>query len=105
MEEISLQSANIPWEASAEYPSTLRRKVLRTGADGKPRVALIRLEPGFEGEGHTHALAESHYVLEGMYESHGKEFASGAYRFVPKHTHHGPFHSAGGAVVLVFWED
>jgi len=67
-------------------------------------VALIRVNAGFEMDAHTHEFAESHYVLEGMYESHGREYAAGTYRFVPRHTSHGPFHSHAGALLLVFWE-
>ena len=105
MEERSIDSAAVPWEPSAEHPEGLRRKVLRTGPDGKPRVALIRLEPGFEMEAHSHELAENHYVLEGMYESHGKEYPAGTYRYVPANTSHGPVHSHAGALILVSWGD
>lgn len=104
MEERSVNASTLPWEASRDHPQGLRRKVLRLGADGKPRVALIKLEPGFEMQAHSHDLAENHFVLEGMYESHGKEYPKGAYRYIPRNTSHGPARSRAGALILVTWE-
>lgn len=103
MEERTVSTSSVPWESSKDDPAGLRRKVLRTGADGRPRVALIKLEAGFEMEAHSHDLAENHYVLEGMYESHGKEYPAGTYRYVPANTSHGPVHSRAGALLLVTW--
>lgn len=104
MEEHAVQSSELTWEPLSG-DAKMKRKILRKGGDGRPRVALLRLEPGFEMEAHSHAYAENHYVLEGMYESHGREFRAGAYRRIPTHAGHGPFRSRGGALVLVFWED
>ena len=68
-------------------------------------VALLKLEPGFEMDAHSHSHAENHYVLEGMYETEGRECPSGCYLMVPKHKEHGPFRSQDGALLLVVWED
>ena len=103
MEEKSVQSSQIPWEQPAGFPGKLKRKVLRVGSDGKPRAAMLRLEAGFEMDAHTHDLPEQHFVIEGMYEAQGREYATGAYHFIPPHTAHGPFRSRGGALVLVVW--
>jgi anti-sigma factor ChrR (cupin superfamily) len=105
MEERSVNSSTVPWEHGKDYPTGLKWKTLRTGPDGKPRVALILLEAGFEMEAHSHDLAENHYVLEGMYESQGKEYPSGSYRYIPRHTEHGPVESHAGALILVVWGD
>ena len=43
-------------------------QILRSGADGAPRVALLKLEPGFEMDAHTHAFAGNHFLLEGCAE-------------------------------------
>ena len=82
----------------------MQRKVLRRAADGTPKVALLKLEPGFEMDAHAHSHAENHYVLEGMYESQGQEYPSGSYRYIPRHKGHGPVHSRAGALILVTWE-
>jgi len=105
MDEIFVRSADVPWEQSEELPANLKRKILRRGGDGRPRVGLVKLEPGFEAEGHSHDHAENHYVLEGMYESLGREFPAGSYHFIPKSVSHGPFRSASGALILVVWGD
>ena len=83
----------------------MHRKVLRTGPDGCPKVALLKLDAGFEMNAHSHAHAENHYVLEGMYEVQGREYPAGTYRLIPKHQEHGPFGSRNGALVYVVWED
>lgn len=103
MEQKSVQSSQIPWEQPRGFPKTLKRKVLRIGPDGKPRAALLRLEPGFEMDAHTHDLPEQHFVIEGMYEEQGREYPAGSYHFIPANTDHGPFRSRGGAQILVVW--
>lgn len=105
MEDYSVQASDIPWDLVHGPPHEMSRKILRSGPDGAPRVALIRLAAGFEMDAHSHAYAENHYILEGMYESHGREYPAGSYRFVPKHSQHGPFRSPSGALLLVVWED
>ena len=105
MEESSLLASHVPWEKPAGFPEGLKRKVLRTGADGKPRAALLRLEPGFEMDAHSHDLAEQHYVIEGMYEPSGREYPAGSYHYLPSHIQHGPFRSRAGALLLVVWGD
>ncbi len=105
MEEIFVRASDVPWERSEEFSERFSRKILRRGADNRPRVALIRLEAGFEAAGHSHVRAENHYVLEGMYETHGREFPAGSYRYIPGHAPHGPFRSSSGALLLVVWED
>jgi anti-sigma factor ChrR (cupin superfamily) len=79
--------------------------VLRRGPDGSPRAALLRLKAGFKMDAHSHARAENHYVLEGMYESQGREFPAGTYRYIRRQAQHGPYRSHGGALLLVLWED
>jgi quercetin dioxygenase-like cupin family protein len=105
MERISVNASNLSWEPVPAYGGRIKRKVLRTGPDGRPRAALIRLEPGFEMEAHSHPHAENQYVLEGMYESQGREYPAGSYHFIPRHAQHGPSRSSSGAVLFVAWED
>ena len=104
MEDLALFTNDIPWEQVTGHPHEMSRKVLRSGPDGSPRVALLRLATGFEIDSHAHAHAENHYVLEGMYESQGREFPAGTYRYIPRHSQHGPYRSHGGALLLVTWE-
>ncbi len=102
MEELSILAAKLPWEKSPS--GDLQRKVLRVGADGKPKVALVRLEPGVSSVAHAHEQAENHYVLEGEYESQGGTYAAGSYRLIPPNKTHGPLLSKEGATLLVIWE-
>lgn len=105
MQELTVQVSDVPWEpATGHHPGT-ERKVLRRGAGGEPRTMLLRLPAGFLMDSHSHVSVEHHYVLEGEYESGGAAFPAGSYKVIPSGTTHGPFRSATGALVLVFWED
>jgi len=104
MDDILVRASDIPWEDASGHAPGMHRKVLLRGADGAPRVALLKLDAGFAMDAHSHAAVENHYVLEGMYEAGGREFTVGTYHRIPKHQTHGPFRSGGGALVLVFWE-
>ena len=95
MSEESVREATVPWEEPGDRPAGFRRKILRSGPDGRPRVALVRLEAGFEMEAQSHDLAENHNVLEGMYESLGKEYAKGTYRYIPRRASHGTMPQTG----------
>jgi anti-sigma factor ChrR (cupin superfamily) len=90
------------WEEAVSYPSGTKRKVLRD--NGGIRTVLIKLPPGFRMSAHTHIFSEQHFVLEGAYETGGKEYGPGAYQYIPAHTDHGPYTSQDGAVVLVIWD-
>jgi quercetin dioxygenase-like cupin family protein len=105
MEEVFVRAADIPWEQVTDSSAKMRRKVLRRGPDGKPRAAIIKLEPGYEDDGHSHPRSENHFVIEGMYQSHGREYPAGSYHFIPRNEPHGPFRSPAGAQVLVIWDD
>lgn len=104
MNELIVNTAEVAWEMMEGYQAGTVRKVLRRGDQGEPRTVLLKLHPGFEMSAHSHVYAEHHFVLEGAYESQGRRFPEGTYRVIPKHTDHGPFTSANGALVLVLWE-
>jgi len=92
------------WTKTPGYPTGRRIKVLREEEPGGGRTFLLKLEKGFNMEGHSHNSVEQHFVLEGEYESEGKIYRAGTYRLIPKHESHGPFTSSKGAVVLVIWD-
>ena len=102
MEEITLDTAEIPWEEAIAYPSGTLVKNLRQ--DGDARTVLLKLPPGFRMEAHAHTCCEQHFVLEGEYEAQGAEHSAGTYQCIPAHHNHGPFSSRDGAVILVVWE-
>jgi anti-sigma factor ChrR (cupin superfamily) len=104
MGEVAVNESDLRWEQASSYHEGTRWKVLRRGPDGEPKAALVKLPPAFEMDEHSHVYAEHHYVLEGQYESKGRRFLTGSYRMIPRHTNHGPFVSANGALVLVVWE-
>ena len=104
MEEVAIKVSDLDWdEAVNPHPGT-HRKVLLRCSNGEPRTILLKLDPGFEMDGHSHVYPEHHYVLRGEYESQGTIYPAGSYRMIPRHADHGPFRSDDGAVILVMWE-
>ncbi|MFC1661531.1 cupin domain-containing protein [Gemmatimonadota bacterium] len=102
MPEITLNTDQMAWEEDHSYPSGAMTKVLRD--EGGMRLILLKLPPGFRMEAHTHMFGEQHYVLEGEYETGGKEYGPGTYQYIPAHTDHGPYTSRDGAAILLIWE-
>ncbi|HSL88404.1 MAG TPA: cupin domain-containing protein [Ignavibacteriaceae bacterium] len=90
------------WHNAEGYHDGTRIKKLRDDVDSK--TILLKLPPGFVLNSHTHIHNEQHLVLEGEYESEGRQYTSGTYRFIPAHKDHGPFTSKTGAIVLVIWD-
>ena len=102
MSEIKLDTNEMDWTETTAYPEGTKVKVLRD--EGEARSVLLGMEPGFHMDVHSHTCCEQHFVLEGAYESEGREYGPGAYRCIPSHTNHGPFSSREGALILVIWE-
>jgi anti-sigma factor ChrR (cupin superfamily) len=101
MEEINISAIDIDWQPAEGYPAGAMQKVLHDGADSTPRTILLKMQPGWMMNAHSHVHTEMHYVLEGDYESQDEVYPAGAFRLIPAHTDHGPFTTLGGAVVLV----
>jgi len=104
MEEKTINYEKIEWTQTPGYPKGRKVKVLREEQPGGGRTFLLKLEKGFDMEGHSHNSLEQHFVIEGEYESEGKVYKAGTYRLIPKHETHGPFTSSKGAVILVIWD-
>jgi anti-sigma factor ChrR (cupin superfamily) len=103
MEEIKVNTNEMEWRESAEYPQGVWEKVLHDGSDKAPKSCLLKIEPGWGMDAHAHVYTEMHYVLEGEYESQGQVFREGVFRMIPKHVNHGPFTTETGATILVIW--
>jgi quercetin dioxygenase-like cupin family protein len=104
MEEKTINFEKMEWRKTPGYPLGRKIKVLREEQPGGGRTFLLKLEKGFDMEGHSHNSLEQHFVIEGEYESEGKIYKAGTYRLIPKHETHGPFTSSKGAVILVIWD-
>jgi len=90
------------WEEAKGYPEGTKRKVLRD--EDNKRTVLLKLPKGFKMSAHSHVTTEQHFVLEGAYESEGKNYPVGSYQIFSAHDEHGPFISENGAIVLVIWD-
>ncbi len=101
MKEIYVGANDIDWQPAEAYPAGAMQKVFHDGSDSMPLSFLLKIQPGWMMEEHSHIHAEIHYVLEGDYESHNQTYPAGSFRMIPAHTSHGPFTTLGGAVVLV----
>ncbi len=102
MEELIKNYEEMGWEEAEGYPAGTKIKVL-CEHDGA-RTFILKLPAGFEMEAHSHMYNEQHLVLEGVYSGEDVAYQKGAYRYIPKHTNHGPFRSETGAEILVFYD-
>ena len=102
MKELHVSANDIDWQPAEGYPAGAMQKVLHDGSDSMPWSILLKIQPGWMMDEHSHVYTEMHYVLNGEYESQAKVYASGSLRIIPAHTTHGPFTTISGAVVLVF---
>ena len=105
MKETITNINDIDWQPAEEYPGGTMKKVLYDGSDSTPRAVLLKIDPGWIMNEHSHVYTEIHYVLEGTYESRDKVYSAGSFRMIPAHADHGPFTTIGGAVILVIWFD
>jgi quercetin dioxygenase-like cupin family protein len=87
------------WKRASGYPAGTRIKILRN--ENGARTLMLKFPKGFRVESHMHMYNEQHFVLEGEYESEGKTFSSGDYRFIPAHKKHGSFISKTGGIILI----
>ena len=102
MQELYINYDEMEWQDAKGYPPGTKIKVLRK--QGESQTFLLKLPARFDMESHSHIAAEQHIVLDGEYESNGKRYGRGTYRFIPAKANHGPFISNLGATVLVIWE-
>jgi len=105
MKELLLNYQEMQWEEARGYPPGTLMKVLRRDEKGEAKTIILKLEEGFEMEGHSHVGTEQHFVFEGEYEGEGRIYQAGSYRLIPERASHGPFRSEKGAVILVLWDE
>jgi quercetin dioxygenase-like cupin family protein len=105
MDAVNVKADDIEWQPAAGYPSGAEEKVLSAGGPSAPRTILLKMPPGWSMGIHSHRFTESHYVLQGEYESQGEVCPAGTYRVIPKEIKHGPFSTEKGATVLITWYD
>ncbi|MEA3505487.1 MAG: cupin domain-containing protein [Bacteroidota bacterium] len=90
------------WEIAPGYAEGTKRKVFRDS--GKSKTILLKLPAGFFMGPHSHITTEQHFVLEGEYQSGGKNYPAGSYQVFLPGDEHGPFESKTGALILVVWD-
>ncbi len=102
MLQVVVNVNDMEWQPAEAYPKGTLWKVLRD--DHGRKTVLLKLQPGFKMEPHTHTCMEQHFILEGSYEIDGQTYAEGTYQLIPPNFTHGPFYSKNGAVLLVAWD-
>lgn len=102
MEELITNYEEMDWVDAEGYPAGTKIKVLAEHEGRK--TFILKLPTGFDMEPHSHIFNEQHLVLKGSYLSEDVICRKGAYRYIPKHTNHGPFRSESGATILVIYD-
>ncbi len=90
------------WENADGYFKGTKRKILRNDDGG--RTVLLKLPKGFYMSPHSHITVEQNFVIEGEYQSNGKNYPVGSYQIFSPGDEHGPFESKKGALILVIWD-
>jgi anti-sigma factor ChrR (cupin superfamily) len=89
MKDKTTNYEEMEWEDAVGYPTGTKIKILRH--HGEIKTFLLKLPKGAEMEAHCHTAPEQHFILEGEYQSDGKTFGKGIYRYIPAEVTHGPF--------------
>jgi len=105
MNPVCIKSNDLSWRTAEGYGSGAEEKVLNKGNGIVPRTILLKIPPGWRMEAHSHLNTELHFILEGQYESQGREFPAGTLCIIPKEVQHGGYSTKSGATILVTWCD
>ncbi|MEJ2051123.1 MAG: cupin domain-containing protein [Calditrichota bacterium] len=102
MEQLITNYEEMDWEEAEGYPIGSQIKILseHNGA----RTFILNLPPGFAMDAHSHMYNEQHLVLDGSYIGENVTYRKGAYRYIPKHTNHGPYRSETGVTLLIIYD-
>lgn len=104
MNEIVYHTPDMRWEELRAFPGTGKAKMLRDEPPIGARTVIVRLPAGGQIVPHMHLAAVQHYVLEGEYESEGRTFAAGTYRFFPKNVDVSPISTKAGVTILMIYD-
>lgn len=102
--ERALKTPDMEWRDLPQFPGNVKAKVLREEPDGGAKTMIVRLAVGSQIVRHSHTGAVQHYVLEREYESEGRVYRAGAYRFLPAHADLAPITTTGGVVILMVYD-
>lgn len=99
-----IHTRDLSWQALRSFPGAAEVKMLRDEPSGGARTTLVRVPPGGQIVPHSHIGSVQHYVLEGDYETGGRTFGPGTYRFLPKDANVGPIATTGGVTILMIYD-
>lgn len=97
--EIIHDTSTMTWCHSTQLAGDIEEKILRSG-----KTLLVRLAPSGELRPHCHQAPVQHYVIEGAYQTQGRTFSAGTYRFIPANSDVAPIHSKEGVVMLMVFD-
>ena len=101
--ELEYFTPDLAGESSAMFPGDAEVSTLRDDPDRGASTLLVSLPASGRIEARTHQTPVQHYVLSGAYESDGRLFKAGTYRFLPKGDV-APITSESGAAILVMYD-
>jgi len=104
VKERVIHTPDVEWHDLPQFPGNVKAKVLREDPSSGAKVMIVRLTVGAQIVPHAHSSAVQHYVLEGEYESEGRVYRAGAYRFLPPHASLAPITTTGGVVMLMVYD-
>ena len=102
-EERDCFAPDLAAERSALFPGDAEVATLRSDPESGATTLLVRLPAGGRIEARAQQGPVQHFVLSGEYESEGRLFKAGTYRFLPG-TRAAPISSEAGAVILAIYD-
>jgi len=104
MDPTAINTLEQGWEPLTCFPGEGEVKILRDEGGCAARTMLVRIHPGGYITPHAHEGVVQHYILEGEYECGDAIFASGTYRFLPRHCNVDPITTQTGATILMIYD-
>lgn len=100
----AVYTPDMEWQDLNDFPGNAKAKLLREEGKAGAKTMLVRLAVGSEVAEHAHTAAIQHFVVEGEYESGGKTYRAGTYRFIPAHETSAPITTRGGCTILMIYD-
>ena len=93
-QKVIINHHDLPWVPSPE-PGVERRMLDRLGDEVAKATSIVRYQPTFKFETHTHEFGEEILVLDGIFSDETGDYPAGIYIMNPPGSSHTPFSESG----------
>ncbi len=104
MDEVVCRTKDMKWEELRAFPGRADGQVLREDSATGAKTLLVRVPAGGEIIPHGHRGIVQHFVVEGQYQSQGKDFGPGCYRLMPPNHDVSTITTKAGVTILMIYD-